>query len=69
MTIEAAVAQLGHVAEGVRSAPAVLARARAAGIQMPITEAVVTVLAGNATPRQALDRLLARDPKRESSVE
>jgi glycerol-3-phosphate dehydrogenase (NAD(P)+) len=69
LTIEAAVAQLGHVAEGVRSAPAVLARAQAAGIQMPITEAVVTVLAGKATPRQALNRLLARDPKRESSVE
>jgi glycerol-3-phosphate dehydrogenase (NAD(P)+) len=66
-TLEAAVAQLGHVAEGVRSAPAVLARARAAGIQMPITEAVCAVLAGDTTPRQALERLLARDPKRESS--
>jgi glycerol-3-phosphate dehydrogenase (NAD(P)+) len=69
LTIEAAVAQLGHVAEGVRSAPAVLSRARAVGIQMPITEAVCAVLAANATPRQALDRLLARDPKRESSIE
>ena len=69
MAIEAAVAQLGHVAEGVRSAPAVLARAQAARTQMPIIEAVVTVLAGKATPRQALDRLLARDPKRESSLE
>jgi glycerol-3-phosphate dehydrogenase (NAD(P)+) len=68
LTLESAVAQLGHVAEGVRSAPAVLARARAAGIQMPITEAVCAVLAGDATPRQALDLLLARDPKRESTV-
>jgi glycerol-3-phosphate dehydrogenase (NAD(P)+) len=66
LRLEAAVAQLGHVAEGVRSAPAVLARARAAGIQMPITESVCAVLAGDTTPRRALDRLLARDPKRES---
>jgi glycerol-3-phosphate dehydrogenase (NAD(P)+) len=68
MTIEAAVGQLGHVAEGVRSAPAVLARAQPAGIQMPITEAVCAVLTGKATPRQALSRLLARDPKPESSL-
>ena len=51
---------------GRASAPAVLARAREAGVQMPITEAVCAVLAGGATPRQALERLLARDPKRES---
>jgi glycerol-3-phosphate dehydrogenase (NAD(P)+) len=62
------IASLGHVAEGVRSAPAVLARARAARVQMPITEAVVAVLDGSATPRQALERLLARDPKPESPV-
>jgi glycerol-3-phosphate dehydrogenase (NAD(P)+) len=64
--ISQAVDELGHVAEGVRSAPAVLARAREAGVQMPITGAVCTVLSGGATPRQALERLLARDPKRES---
>ena len=65
-SIAQAVDQLGHVAEGVRSAPAVLARAHETGVQMPITEAVCAVLAGGATPRQALERLLARDPKRES---
>jgi glycerol-3-phosphate dehydrogenase (NAD(P)+) len=65
-TISQAVDELGHVAEGVRSAPAVLARAHEAGVQMPITEAVCAVLAGGATPRQALERLLAREPKPES---
>jgi len=60
------VDQLGHVAEGVRSAPAVLARGRALNVQMPITEAVCAVLAGVSTPREALDSLLARDPKPES---
>jgi len=60
------VDQLGHVAEGVRSAPAVLARGRAAGVAMPITEAVCSVLEGGAPPRRALERLLAREPKPES---
>ena len=60
------VDQLGHVAEGVRSAPAVLARGRALDVQMPITEAVCAVLAGASTPREALESLLARDPKPES---
>ena len=34
------LAQLGHVAEGVASAPMVLARARALRIEMPLCEAV-----------------------------
>jgi glycerol-3-phosphate dehydrogenase (NAD(P)+) len=67
-SVHAIVAELGHVAEGVRSAPAVLARARALGVQMPIVEGVCAVLDGRATPREALSRLLARDPKRESAL-
>jgi glycerol-3-phosphate dehydrogenase (NAD(P)+) len=63
---EAALAKLGHVAEGVHSAHAVRARARAAGVEMPITEAVCAVLDGALSPSQALDRLLAREPKREA---
>jgi glycerol-3-phosphate dehydrogenase (NAD(P)+) len=61
------VQSLGHVAEGVRSAPAVLARARRAQVEMPLTEAVVAVLAGDLTAPQALEQLLARDPKPESA--
>lgn len=67
VTKEAALAKLGHVAEGVHSAHAVRARARAAGIEMPITEAVCAVLDGALSPPQALDRLLAREPKREAA--
>jgi len=59
------VESLGHVAEGVRSAHATLARAKAAGVDMPITAAVDAVLAGKLTPPQAVERLLARDPKAE----
>lgn len=63
---EAALAKLGHVAEGVHSAHAVRARARSVGVEMPITEAVCGVLDGVLSPPQALDRLLAREPKREA---
>jgi glycerol-3-phosphate dehydrogenase (NAD(P)+) len=65
-SLDQVVAELGHVAEGVRSAEAVLGRARTAGVQMPISEAVFAVLSGRLTAPQALDRLLARNPKSES---
>ena len=61
-----ALAQLGHVAEGVSSAPMVLQRARAAGVEMPITQAVVAVLEGRLTPAAALEQLMGRDARPES---
>jgi len=60
-----ALQRIGHVAEGVGSAAAVRRRAAALAVQMPITEAVCAVLDQQASPRQALEQLLARDPKRE----
>ena len=60
------LAQLGHVAEGVSSAPMVLQRARAAGVEMPITQAVVAVLEGRLTPAAALEQLMGRDARPES---
>ncbi len=59
------LAQLGHVAEGVYSAPTVLARAQSMGVEMPITEAVVGVLAGNLDPMQAMGQLMSRDARSE----
>lgn len=59
------LAQLGHVAEGVYSAPTVLARARAAGVEMPITEAMVALLDGRLQAREAVDRLMSRDARAE----
>jgi len=56
---------LGHVAEGVLSAATVLARARALGVEMPITEAVVEVLEGRVAPVQAMMRLMARQARAE----
>ncbi len=60
-----AVSQIGHVAEGVWSAPAVAWRARQAQVEMPITAAVCAVLEGSMSPPEALEQLLAREPKRE----
>jgi glycerol-3-phosphate dehydrogenase (NAD(P)+) len=56
---------LGHVAEGVRCAQAVLGIARAHSIDMPITEAVCAVLFEGVAPRDAVSALLRRDAKAE----
>lgn len=65
-TLDDAVQSLGHVAEGVPSAPTVLARARALGVEMPITEAVCEVLAARLAPREAVARLMARSARAEN---
>lgn len=57
--------RLGHVAEGVYSAPTVVQRARSLGIEMPISEAVCSVLEGRSTPAQALQRLMGREARSE----
>ena len=61
-TLAQAVASLGHVAEGVYCARTVVQRARALGVDMPISEAVVALLDGNLDPAQALAQLMARGP-------
>ena len=58
--------ELGHVAEGVYSAPTVAERAQALGVEMPIVRAVVQVLRGEQTPQQALISLMARDARMEA---
>jgi glycerol-3-phosphate dehydrogenase (NAD(P)+) len=63
--LAAAVASLGHVAEGVLSAPVVLARAQALGVDMPITETVVDLLQGRVAPAQAVARLMSRHARSE----
>jgi glycerol-3-phosphate dehydrogenase (NAD(P)+) len=61
-----ALAELGHVAEGVYSAATVLERAGALGVEMPITAAVAAVLAGRITPAQAMQRLMSREARPEA---
>ena len=60
------LAGLGHVAEGVPSAAMALQRAREHGVEMPITEAVVSVLEGVVTPAHALEQLMGREARAES---
>ncbi len=57
--------ELGHVAEGVQSAIAVRDIARETGVDMPITEAVCSVLYEAHLPADAVRQLLSRDPKPE----
>ena len=64
-TLDDILGGLGHVAEGVRCAQAVLAIARAHSIDMPITEAVCAVLFDGVAPRDAVNALLRRDAKAE----
>jgi glycerol-3-phosphate dehydrogenase (NAD(P)+) len=60
------LASLGHVAEGVRCAQAVLGMARAHGVDMPITAAVCAVLFDGEAPSAAVETLLRRDAKAEA---
>ncbi len=64
-SLDAIVARLGHVAEGVRCAQAAETRARARGVDMPIVAAVNAVLAGRQHARDAVLALLARGPRNE----
>jgi len=59
------LAELGHVAEGVYSAGTVLQRARAAGVEMPITEAVTAVLDGRLKASDAVPYLMGRSARSE----
>jgi glycerol-3-phosphate dehydrogenase (NAD(P)+) len=65
-SLDAATASLGHVAEGVLCARAVVARGERLGIDMPIARSVVALLSGKLQPRAAVAELMARDPVRES---
>jgi len=57
---------LGHVAEGVLTTQVIVRRAAEFGVDMPITCTVHEVLTGNLSPRDAVERLMGRDPKTEN---
>ncbi len=65
-SLEGALRELGHVAEGATTAIEVAALAREMGVEMPITEAVDQILRQEMPPREAVAALLARDLKDES---
>jgi len=65
LSLQQVVASLGHVAEGVLTAPTVLVRATQLGVEMPITEGVVAVLQARLSPAGVLQQLMSRDARAE----
>jgi glycerol-3-phosphate dehydrogenase (NAD(P)+) len=65
MDLQQAVQSLGHVAEGVYSARTVVKRAKAMDIEMPIAQAVVSLLDGQLRPAEAVSALMGRNAKGE----
>ena len=66
-SLNEALDQIGQVVEGVRSTEEVAGLAERTAIDMPISRQVAWVLRGACSPRGAVDALLARELKRESS--
>ena len=58
--------ELGHVAEGVYTAREVDRRAAELDVDMPIAKAIAAVLDGRVSASEALELLMARDPKEET---
>jgi glycerol-3-phosphate dehydrogenase (NAD(P)+) len=58
-------AEIGQVAEGLTTAPALRDLAHENGLELPITEAVCSVATGAMTPLEALAGLMAREPTEE----
>jgi len=54
-----------NVTEGVATAPALLARAASAGVEMPVAAAVAALLAGETTVAQTMAALMGRALKDE----
>jgi glycerol-3-phosphate dehydrogenase (NAD(P)+) len=64
-TLAQVVQSLGHVAEGVPTAPALLGLARQHGVDVPITESVCRLLRGECSPNEAISQLMSREPRDE----
>lgn len=61
--------EMTQTAEGLKSAPAVLALAASHGVEMPITQAVVAILEGRITVENLAPLLLGRQLKSEATPE
>jgi glycerol-3-phosphate dehydrogenase (NAD(P)+) len=64
-TLTEILANRASVTEGITTAPALLARAAAAGVEMPITEAVTQLLAGQTSIAETMATLMGRALKDE----
>ena len=66
-SLSSILATLGHVAEGVGTAANVHALAIYHGVDMPICKGVYRVLYEGQSPREAVEALLAREPRPEGT--
>ncbi len=64
-TLDEAAREIGQVVEGVFTTRALVKNARSLGVEIPIAQAVDTVLAGHASCEEVLETLLMRAPKPE----
>jgi glycerol-3-phosphate dehydrogenase (NAD(P)+) len=65
--LDVIVAELGHVAEGVPCARAVRALAAKLGIEMPLTDAVASIVFDGGSARDIVAQLLSRDSRNEAA--
>jgi len=63
--IDATLASIGQVVEGVKTAEEVVRLGRNNGLELPISEVVHQIVSGQITPGDGLRSLMAREPKRE----
>ena len=66
-TVTDVVAAIGQTAEGVTSCESVLALARGAGVDVPIVESVVAMVADGQRPELIVDALMSRQRKPETA--
>lgn len=64
-TLEAALEEVGQVAEGISTSESVMALSRMHQISMPTFEAVETVIRGRVAPRTAVQLMMERLPRAE----
>lgn len=65
MTLTEILAEMRMVAEGVKTAKSVYNLSRRLGVDMPISHEIYRILHEDASPREALTRLMSRDLKHE----
>jgi len=65
LSLEEAMDRLGQVAEGATTVKAMVAMGRELGVELPLAEAVHSVLYGAMAPARVLEALFSRDPKPE----
>lgn len=65
-TIDQAKQEIGQEVEGIMATQEICTKARALGVEMPITEQIQRVLYQGLDPRSAVQTLLERDPRPET---